>query len=316
MKTKKIDVDAIDAGYDGIFRYKAVLAGANAGITGTYLGFPLDAAKVRLQTAHKTGQHYSGTQHVLRDLWREGGMRAMFKGVLAPVTSLSILFAVNFGTYDFTRRKLAKWVGGENVLVHSTAGAVAGMVSGIINTPFDIIKVKSQIDNINKQKYPNSIAVGRHQIQKYGAISLFRGFPTQLARETVFGFFYFGLYHTTRDYITTRSQNWLGSQYWSAAGIPMAGAIAGTGAWVMVYPIDIVKTNLQIRPGSDRTRATTIAKKIWNTKGVSGFFPGLSACLTRAFFVHAARFSTYEVTMYACSRLHDYLAKRRAEKEL
>mmetsp|Transcript_10266 Transcript_10266/g.17242 ORF Transcript_10266/g.17242 Transcript_10266/m.17242 type:complete len:339 (+) Transcript_10266:80-1096(+) len=287
-----------DAEYSGIYKYKAPLAGGCAGITGTILGFPLDSAKVRLQTAVKTKTYYSSAGHVLKDMWAEGKLGAVYKGVGAPIAALCVLFAINFGTYDTVRRKLEDYLGFESYGIHSIAGGFAGGISALVGTPFEVVKVKAQIDNVAKQRYDSSYQVAKHIVEKKGFKSLYRGATMQVARDVGFGMFYFYVYQLTRDIIKEKAVNH--SPWWQTAGIPIGGALAGAVSWAVVFPIDVVKTNLQIR--SEKARILPIAVKLWKQGGLKTYYGGLAPCIGRALAVHATRLSTYEFVMWGVEK--------------
>lgn len=40
---------------------------------------------------------FSSAGHVLKDMWAEGKLGAVYKGVGAPIAALCVLFAINFG---------------------------------------------------------------------------------------------------------------------------------------------------------------------------------------------------------------------------
>ena len=81
---------------------------------------------------------------------------------------------------------------------------------------------------------------------------LFRGLGATLAREVPSFGFYFAAYECTKGLILslllTHASPLLGGGGGSLAFLAplVGGAAAGVAAWVPVYPIDVVKTNLQV----------------------------------------------------------------------
>ena len=79
------------------------------------------------------------------------------------------------------------------------------------------------------------------------------------------------------------------------ANVCLAGGIAGMSMWLVVFPIDTIKTRLQV--------ATTPISMVQATKdiyiqrgGIKGFFPGLGPALLRSFPANAATFLGVELT--------------------
>ena len=65
--------------------------------------------------------------------------------------------------------------------------------------------------------------------------------------------------------------------------------------WVPVYPIDVVKTNIQIDDGTvgDASILST-AVDIYEAGGVGAFYDGLGPKTSRAIINHAVTFYVYE----------------------
>ena len=72
------------------------LAGAAAGVTGTLLGYPLDALKGRMQVSTR------GLVAEARAL-ASSGLGGTYRGVTAPLINLTLLNALSFSTYASTR---------------------------------------------------------------------------------------------------------------------------------------------------------------------------------------------------------------------
>lgn len=97
----------------------------------------------------------------------------------------------------------------------------------------------------------------------------------------------------------------------AAAKILICGGIAGIITWVSIFPLDVIKTRLQVQgsPGSlasgslverqtllrpfgidGRTLGTlAVAKEAYRTEGFQVFYRGLGVCSLRAFIVNAVQ---------------------------
>lgn len=96
-------------------------------------------------------------------------------------------------------------------------------------------------------------------LKSHGGIKGFYiGFPLHLCRDTLGTALYFGSYDTIRA-LVTRNTSPNGSLY----GIPgpvvsfLSGSTAGIASWLIVYPVDLVKTNVQQRTLSHHPQQMT-----------------------------------------------------------
>lgn len=85
----------------------------------------------------------------------------------------------------------------------------------------------------------------------------------------------------------------LGAATWVAP--LLGGAAAGAAAWVPVYPIDVVKTNVQMEiDGGRREGFVGVAKRLWAKGGAAIFWDGLGPKLARAVVNHAVTFWVFD----------------------
>jgi hypothetical protein len=62
------------------------------------------------------------------------------------------------------------------------------------STPFEMVKVQSQLDNLNQKRFRGSLQCAGYLIKHYGVLSLYTGSTVNIIREVVFGSVYFGSY--------------------------------------------------------------------------------------------------------------------------
>lgn len=77
----------------------------------------------------------------------------------------------------------------------------------------------------------------------------------------------------------------------------MSGGFCGIMSWLIVFPVDAIKTNLQKDIMMSKPRyngfmdcAISLAKK----NGIKGLYRGLNVTLLRAFPIHSLNFLVYE----------------------
>lgn len=82
----------------------------------------------------------------------------------------------------------------------------------------------------------------------------------------------------------------------------VCGGIAGFHAWFFSYGADVVKTKLQVnKPGIYQSRyydggSWEVAKEIYQTEGIKGFFKGFNAITGRAIIGNAFGFWGWETS--------------------
>lgn len=74
-----------------------------------------------------------------------------------------------------------------------------------------------------------------------------------------------------------------------------AGGNAGMVSWASIYPIDVIKSYVQVRSDPNLTLLRA-AREIMAANGPGGFFTGLAPCLVRSFPANGAIFFMYELT--------------------
>jgi len=127
---------------------------------------------------------------------------------------------------------------------------LAGSVFGITSYPFELYKLRKQI--------------GVGVMPKVGMITI-------LLRDIPASIFYYPVY----DYM--RQHNW---------PILLSGGIAGCGAWLISYPMDVLHTHVI----KNNNLITTMRELKWNN-----YTRGLTFALYRGFIVNAIGYLFYEM---------------------
>ena len=120
---------------------------------------------------------------------------------------------------------------------------------------------------------------------------LFRGMTVTTAREAPSYGAYFLTYKTLKSMFPSKNKSD------EVTGTVIAGGCAGCVSWGCVYPIDVIKTHIQTSPvgaQSNNLTMTKVARQIYSTSGISGFFTGIGVVLIRAFAVNSFQFFFYE----------------------
>lgn len=157
----------------------ALLAGAFSGIPLATIVAPSERIKCLMQVDK---QRYSGFTDCARQVYREGGLRSVFKGSGATLCRDVPGNAAYFGTYEFCRRELCRREGTSKPSLSATllAGGLAGMVNWTVAIPFDVLK--SRLQTAPEGKYRNLWDAYRQLVREESHLALFRGLSPALIR--------------------------------------------------------------------------------------------------------------------------------------
>lgn len=216
---------------------------------------------------------------------REEGVRGLFRGASIPLITITFVRTSSFSIYTGTKAWLdAHWGKNTKGELWRTAlyGGLGGMTSGTViscgSAPFELVKVQRQLEFLiasQRQKAAGqSNAVFKPQSGFRAALDIYRthgglrgfylGFPLHLSRDTLGSALYFGIYDTLRavaNQLEARKQT---------MGLPgpvvsfLIGSSAGMLSWLLVYPVDLLKTQIQrdALAGAPRTSASLVFKKL------------------------------------------------------
>lgn len=274
------------------------VAGATAGVVGTTLGYPLDAIKTNMQTSQK------GLCFVVRNIYEKDGITGFYRGVSAPLVALTILNTLNFSSYATFRKALEAQSledsGKSFEWKFAIAGTLAGPLAAVVSTPFEMVKTHQQLRR-GLASSQGSLQTTRHLLATHGISSLFMGHMVNTTREVVFLSTYFTVYEHMR--------HWISSSLPANFAIPAAGGLAGALGWLVSFPLDNIKSNIQgtsIQPDGRVVQKSSLQvfRGILAKKGFLGLYTGVTPSILRAFIVSASRFTAYELAMQSMDRIY------------
>ncbi len=85
----------------------------------------------------------------------------------------------------------------------------------------------------------------------------------------------------------------------------LAGAFAGVASWIVVYPLDVVKTAVQAQNPlkGERTSTREMALRLYRDGGVGRFYRGLGFTVLRAGPVAGVLLPTFDLTLHFLRQL-------------
>lgn len=215
------------------------------------------------------------------------GISGFFGGVKGMMIGQALIKSTAFSANSMALTYLTNH---SDLLPHSVSLVISAMFAGFVTSflvaPIERIKVMMQASNA----YKNELDCARTIIQTSGLIGLFsRGLVPTLWREIPSYGMYFYFY-------AVLMQTPLAGSLGPAAPL-VFGALTGMACWIPVYPIDVVKTLVQNSDGADKANSIEIAQKLYQERGIGGFFDGLSPKMLRAAVNHSVTFYVYDILM-------------------
>lgn len=158
-------------------------AGAFSGIFTTSIMAPGERIKclLQIQGDSKT-KMYDGPIDCAKKLYKEGGIRSIYRGAGATLCRDVPASGLYFLTYEAIRDYLTD-KGKKEISILGTvlAGGMAGIANWLIGMPFDVLK--SRLQTAPEGKYPNGIRdVARQLLKNEGPLALYTGLTPVLLR--------------------------------------------------------------------------------------------------------------------------------------
>ncbi|KAL0479747.1 hypothetical protein AKO1_007550 [Acrasis kona] len=265
------------------------VAGTVGGVAGVVVGHPFDTVKVRIQSRPDI---YKGVPSTFLKIFKNEGIKGLFKGMLLPVSGVGFTSALCFGVYGNSMNLLRKYRGEEktksqyftNVFL---AGSISGTILCALTCPSELVKTRLQIQDHGVKLYNGPLDCARKIYQTEGLRGLNRGMSATLLRDAGPGYgIYFLSYEMLKDYLGN-----------SALSLMFAGGSAGVISWITSYPFDVIKTRMQAPTDGIRETFLQCTKRSFAQEGWRVFFRGMNACMIRSFPVNAVTFYGYEWVM-------------------
>jgi len=160
-------------------------AGFLSAVPTTLVTAPVERAKVLLQVQGQGGSshQYKGVFDVMKHLYREGGIRSIFRGTGATLARDGPGSAAYFAAYEVTKKALtpAGQSSSElNLGAIILAGGTAGVAMWSLAIPPDVLK--SRLQSAPTGTYSGFFDCARKTIAQDGVAALWKGFGPAMAR--------------------------------------------------------------------------------------------------------------------------------------
>ena len=267
----------------------SLVAGSFGGAIGLGVAYPLDTLKTKTQSS-AGGSTPSNPFALAAQIYKAEGLQGFYSGVSISMAGQALIKGVLFFVYGGARNFVAGTALGLSTLGLCLAASFSGAVSSLVMCPVERVKCVMQARAAGS--FANPIACIGELVRQDGAYGLvFRGFGATVLREMPACTLYLVGYELAKATL-------LATTLPRMAVLLLSGAFAGAASWVPVYPIDVVKTQIQVEMGSsgDEQGESFVgtAKRLWQAGGFWAFWDGLGPKLARAIINHAVTFLVFD----------------------
>lgn len=284
------------------------LAGTAGGIGCVYCGQPLDTIKVKMQTFPT---YYKGGWDCFQKILHSEGIRGLYKGAVPALACNVAENSVLFVALGFSKKFVGNLLGTDpkklSNLNMACSGSIASVFSAMVVCPTELIKCRMQA--LTEMRASGKISlkgnigpwnIARKMMREKGPSAFMVGITSTWSRELPGYFFFFYGYELTRTLLTPKGKT---KDDIGPLGLMFAGGTAGVCLWTAVFPIDSVKSKIQVlslagdQPGFRKTFMHTVKHE-----GFLSLYRGLMPCLIRSYPANGALFLAYEYTQKYLSK--------------
>uniref|UniRef100_A0A3P8SWV0 Solute carrier family 25 member 15 n=1 Tax=Amphiprion percula TaxID=161767 RepID=A0A3P8SWV0_AMPPE len=277
-------------------------AGAIGGTACVLSGQPFDTAKVKMQTFPSM---YRGFIHCFISTFRQVGLLGLYKGttpaLLANISENAVLF-LSYGLCQDVVRLLAGMDKGTKLsdLQKASAGSLASIFSSMVLCPTELVKCRLQA--MHEMEMSGKVPRGQRStvwtvvktvLRTNGPLGFYEGLTSTIMREIPGYFCFFGAYEVCRSAFAQH----MGTDKDNIGILPLmfSGGFGGACFWLAVYPIDCVKSRIQVHSLAGRQEGfMKTFMGIIRTEGFTALYSGLTPTMIRTFPANGALFLAYE----------------------
>ncbi|PVV00956.1 hypothetical protein BB560_004643, partial [Smittium megazygosporum] len=294
-----------------LYNNRIWIAASSAAICGVVAGYPFDSIKTRMQT-----YQYSSLWSCLKDTIKEEGFAGLYRVNQNSLTYITFSSTIAGGISGsaiatFTcplelvkiQMQLSELINKERLKTIDVLKAEIFKMQNVTSSSYqkrlaslrnleNIVELSKNTNPEQSSRFRNLNSI-KSIIRSHGPLGLYSGISINLLRDFLGSGIYFGTYETSKLLL----KRVMKSNDSSPITHMIAGGICGVFAWIVIFPIDLIKSqyqkNLLAYPGNKQNYFECL-RRIYASGGLKGFYRGISVTLIRAFPLHALNFTIYE----------------------
>eukprot|EP00808_Paulinella_micropora_P021811 g6365.t1 len=309
LKTEVVESkvsDGISTKIEDSSIYPMIAGGFSQGCA-HFFGQPMDVLRTQMVQQQMGGGKVQSALHITRDIYRDKGIPALWRGASVAVTRVAVGGAIYFSAQHRLLEIENKMYGDgkkqdksskekkrtQPILHTMVIGGVARSVASILCCPISVIKTRREAASgvtarkIASQPYRGALHMAWNIMTKESPLQLFSGLGPSLMRDAPYAGIYLSIYVQVKK-ITESSS--------------VSGATAGTLATCLTHPPDVIRTHMQLvaaENGPDARAAGMfrVGADLFRSHGLKGIFRGLMVKCAKRAFTGAFGWLLYEEVM-------------------
>jgi solute carrier family 25 thiamine pyrophosphate transporter 19 len=205
------------------------------------------------------------------------------------------------------------------------AGGLAGGVARFLTSPFDVIKIRYQLQSDVNPKYKSMFQSFSTIIKEEGVTALWKGNLSATYLWVAYAMVQFGSYGMLKNVMTSIPDPFAASRmkrlgngnnnnydhssnivtdeaestHWKSLMVFTAGALSAIAATVVTYPFDIMRTQFALQGATKHYNSIpSFLINTMKTQGVSGFYKGVGPAVLGVAPYMGLNFAIYEAVNY------------------
>ncbi|ESP05616.1 hypothetical protein LOTGIDRAFT_208602 [Lottia gigantea] len=269
--------------------WRFLLAGAS-NMCGASVTNPIDVIKIRMQLENELSnqkgkvvetlknRYYKGFAHGAVVIFRDEGIRGLYKGWAPSMLRESSYSSIRLGSYEPIKVLLGATDPAHTPLWKKIcAGAISGTIGSSIATPTDLVKVRLQAQRVPKPgeslRYPSMRAAFKEIFQKEGIRGLYVGVGPTVKRAAILTATQIPAYDHTKHTLLNSGLMVEGPKLHIVSSM-----VAGLATALTTSPVDVVKTRIMNQHSTGGQKTYTSAFdcffKTIKTEGPLGLYKG------------------------------------------
>ncbi|CAM0147826.1 unnamed protein product [Urochloa decumbens] len=275
-------------------------AGAAAGAFTYAALLPLDAVKTRLQASAAPS---ATSWQVFLDILRADGPLGLYRGLSAVILGSASSSAIYFGTCELAKSLLRPHL--PPFLVPPLAGASGNVSSSAIMVPKELITQRLQSGAATGRSWQVLLSI----IQNDGFFGLYAGYAATLLRNLPAGV----LSYSSFEYLKAFTLKQGNKEKLTPGESVLCGALAGAISAALTTPLDVVKTRLMTRVGTQGT-CTVLGtmREVVAEEGLMGLSRGIGPRVLHSACFAAIGYCAFETARLAILQLYLESCQRKA----